>query len=264
MSILQVIINILIVSIPEEFFITMLVLFLLGRWELWSKEFVKENIKKIMFISVLPIAIITNLLKFLTPISDNIQLIISITVFAITIICLLQINKKREYIKIFGFVILALAIFMTTELITIFIATYGLKINILIFNKNPFFNFLIVIPERIMQYGFLLYIFLKKNSIMQINVSKIIIQNKLLRNMTILFTTIDMLIMGLMLEFIFFKNILSNLTFNQQLFIIIIGFTLIILLLLSVWIYAICIFPFEKYKQYTLKEEIEYEKTNDD
>jgi hypothetical protein len=260
MEIINLLLNIILVSIPEEFIMTMIMLVVLRQWQFLSKEFWKINFIKIMITSVLPIAIITNITKFIVKIDSGTQLLMSTILFIITISILINIKTIKQFFKTCGFIIISIALFILSELITAFICKYGLKIDIVSINLNPYLIFSIAIPERIIQYGCILFIFIKKNSLVQINLLNMIKQNILLRNIIVLFTTIDIIMIIIMLKYVFIENILYVLTFNQQLVIIIMGFSMIILFMLSMWIYIICIFPFEKYKQNQIKEEFFYEK----
>jgi hypothetical protein len=263
MNIRDLILNILMVSIPEEYIITMCILLLLRQWQYISKEFWKENLIKVMLTAVIPIAIITNISKFIITINASNQMLMSIILFIAAIILLVKINNLKQFFQICGFTIMGTALFILAELFTLFICKYGLNIDIMTCNTNPFYNFIIVIPERIIEYGVLLFVYFKKNSLVQINISEIINQNKLLKHIIIIFTAIPIFLMWIMLKFVFIDNMLKALNFDGQLFVVIFGFSMIILLLLSTWIYIICIYPDEKYKYKKLKEEINYEKEHD-
>lgn len=264
MSITDLILNILIVSIPEEFIMTMCILIVLRQWQFLSKFFWQQNMIRVMIISVIPIAIITNILKFVIKIDDGSQLLISTTLFIIAVSILINVKTIKQFLKVCGFSLIGIALFILTELITAFILKYGLKIDMAHIPLDPLLIFLVAIPERILQYGVLLYIYIRQNSLIQINIINMIKQNKLLQSIIILFTTIDIFITILMLKYIFIENILHSLSLEQQMFIIIIGFSMIILSMLSMWIYVISIFPLEKYKQNKLREELHYEKSKHD
>lgn len=242
----------------------MCILLLLGQWQYISKEFWKENIIKLMFTAVIPIAIITNITKFIIKINSANQMLMSIALLMIATILLIKIKNIKQLLKACGSVLVGMAIFTIFELFTLCICKYTLKIDIMTSNLNPLNNFLIVMPERVLQYGILLFIYFKKNALVQINLLKTINQNKTLKNSIIINTIIEIIVMWLIFKFILIDNILKPLSFQAQEIIILLGLSLLIYLLISNWIHIIIIYPDEIYKYKKLKEEINYEKENDD
>ena len=181
MNTYQILINTIIISIPEEFFVTMLILFLLGRSDYFNKRKFKKNMPKIIIFSVLPIAIISNVILLQFNIPDGINLLINFILYSISAIILNKPKKVKQYIMTIVLSCSGILIFMIIEMITVIIITYGFHMSISQFNKSPFINFIAVIPERIIEYGFLTFIFIKVNSLKpNINVFKLIFKNKFL------------------------------------------------------------------------------------
>lgn len=249
MSLQQSVINTLIVSMPEEFFITMIVLILLGRYDYISKEIWKCNLFKVMIVSVIPLSIIFNLLKYCLPNHSNILVVINILLLSISISILYRIKNKKEYFKVLMFTALGFLIFMITQLITIFMVMYILKMSPNSFNQSAIINFIIVLPERVLQYLMLSLIFLKQNGLTKVNLSKIILENSVLRFFTILFTVGDIAILMWMAKYIVFDKILEQIPLDGQIAISVGIMILVIISLLSIWVIPMCIYPVEKYKQ---------------
>lgn len=249
MDLQQSILNTLIVSMPEEIFITMIVLILLGRYDYISKEIWKRNLFKIIIVSAIPLSIIFNLLKYSFPNHSNILVVINILLLSISISILYGIKNKKEYFKILMFTALGFLIFMVTQLITIFIVMYILKMSPNSFNQSAIINFIIVLPERVLQYLMLSLIFLKQNGLTKVNLSKIILENSVLRFFTILFTVGDIVILMWMAKYIVYDKILDKIPLDGQIAMSVGIMILVIISLLSIWVIPMCIYPVEKYKQ---------------
>lgn len=252
MSLTQQIINALIVSVPEEFFIAVLILVILKKSSFLTKEHWKENLFRIMVISVIPMAIVSNAIDY---VAHNLHIeslqaikpLIGILGTAVTIMGICGVKSKKEFFKIILFTFIGFILFILTELITAVVIKYGLQDGLIELNKSPYLNFVMFIPERLAQYGFITYIFLKKNGLSQINISKVILQNKLLRNISIMFSLIDIFILILITKYVFFSRLLEVLPLTSQLFIVVIGLSLVIINVLAILLTAICIYPEQKY-----------------
>lgn len=253
----QVILNIILTSIPEEIFITLFILILLGRYDYLDKDRWKDNVPKILLISVFPIAIISNINLEIIKISANMNLLINIVLFtiAISILHLHKIKNIKQILKVLLITMVGLMLFMLSEIITIVIVTYGLHASIESFNQSAILNFILFIPERLIQYGFLLYVIIKKNSLKQVIVSKLIIRNKPLKIIVIFLTMLDIGILCFSLKYLILNSVISFLQIKYQLFIIIVILSLVIINILTIWLIAICIYPKEKYLQQEKKEE---------
>lgn len=89
----QIILNFLMLSVPEEFVMASIILILLKRFDYFNKENFSYNILKIFFIFVLPIAVISNLSLFKIKMASNVNILINI---ALMIISVLILNKQSN------------------------------------------------------------------------------------------------------------------------------------------------------------------------
>lgn len=251
MDIQNTIINTLIVSIPEEFFIAVLILILLGRWDFLEnldKIKLRGNLFKIMIISAIPMAIISDTIKYLK-VDDTISLFTGIILTSISIIILTEEKKIKIMFKILLITFLGFVIFCMTELFTLFISRYGLHINLDYINSYPMINFIMLIPERILQYGFLFIIYLKANSLSKINLFELIFKNRVIRNLTIIMTCVDMAILCWALKYLVFLNILKDTPVMFQLFNMVIVLSVAFINIMVIWIASVYINSTEKYIQ---------------
>lgn len=261
MNVGQTILNGILVSLPEEIFITYIILLLLGRYDFFAKEKYKKSFIKVMSVTTIPMAVVSNLMKMFIK-DENIILLVCIILFSLLISVLHKITSLKQYPKVLLYTFIAYVIFMITELITVFIAIYTLGLTPSDFNHSAIQNFVIAVPERLMQYGFLIFVFLKKNGASQVNISNIIEENKTLKKAILAITTVTFTILIAMVKLFVFDNILASLETKYQIFIIITTFSLAILIMLTIWILVICIYPSEKYKLKYTKENL-YEEEYD-
>jgi hypothetical protein len=232
----------------------MLILILLGKYKYLSKENWKENLLKIMIISVIPMAIFSNFIIYLgTTLNSNfiegIKPIIGVTLTGLTIVGICGIKTKKELGKILLFTLVAFVLFFASEMITFMIVILGLHSDISKLNLTPFLNFVMFIPERLFQYGFLTYVVIKKNSLTQISLAKLVFKNKLLKNILIVVALGDLIIIFLFFRYIFVTNTLSILGFEGELFLVVTGLSLIIINVFALLLIAVSIYQKEKYNQ---------------
>jgi hypothetical protein len=259
----QTLINTLINSIPEEIFITMIILKYLKVYGYYTKERLKENLTKVLLVSVIPMAILSNTLTYAATTLhietlESIKPIIGILVTALTIVKLS--NKKFKtalWTTVKGF-----AFFMLTEMITFLIAKYGLQIDLNTLNESAYFNFILFFPERFVQYGILIFTFKKQNSMlsetktieMLKEAKKIIDGNKLVSNIIFCFNIISITFLMIVARLIVFDHILEKIPIKYQLIIVVTFLTMPLLVPLGTWLATITILNQRKYNEEYGKE----------
>ncbi|WP_297419006.1 hypothetical protein [Clostridium sp.] len=262
MGIRDIILNFLAISIPEEFAMASIILILLKRFDCFEKENFFKSMIEIFLKFVIPIGIISNVMLLIFKISANINLLISMVTISISILILnLDIikkskNKKFAIIKIILFSILGMIIFTLTEIITLIICKYGFHTSIDdIINKTVLLNFVITIPERIIQYGIVSFFIIKSNSLYpKLKMIDVVLKNRLLLCVSSMLLIIDIIIISLTYKYLFIMNVLKTIAISYQLFIIISILSLVLINMLTILLIAICIYPKEKYLQEFRKE----------
>jgi hypothetical protein len=236
----------------------MLSLNLLGKNRFWSKEHWKENLIKIMFFSVIPLAFIAGIIDYFE-INEFVKLLLGSSLTGLSLILICGVKNKKDFGKIIAFGVTAFIIFLVVDLINGIIIIFGAKVDISEFNTSPYLNFFIGMPERIGEYVYLTYKFITKNNLSQIEFNELITQNKQLRYILIGFSTISLIMLAVIIKFIFLSNILEPLRTRDELFITILCLSSVIFIMTVPWLIAMNIYSNEKYLKKHGKEESYYE-----
>jgi hypothetical protein len=241
----QFILNLVLVSVPEEIFLTIATLILLGKHNFLYKNRLGKNALKLSSTVVVPMALISNLLKIFVK-DSNVSLIVCLLIFIFLISLLCKSTGIKEYINIFVCTFKVFTMFMATEILTLLIVIYIFKLTPDYFNKTAQLNFYITIPERIIQFSYLAFYYFKLNGATQVKVFELVMENKTLKILTVVSSTVVFIILGGMLKLVIFDNILSPLSIEHQMFIILAFLSIAILFLAITWIYAVVIYAQEK------------------
>lgn len=221
------------VSILEELAIMLLILIDLKEDGLLSSHRWRKNIKRIMLVAVLPIAIASNAMMFIGStlhIQETADSVRNLVVLLMVIISTFQLQvgktKKRT---VFYAIIKVYVLMMVMELGTMFFAKYILNIDLQNYlNKSAINNFVITLPIRIIQYMIIFAIIYKKNSILnEMKYFEILKKSKELTNKNklvskILFYTRIVIIISFMLiaRLIMYQQVFLAMPLGYQLMII--------------------------------------------
>lgn len=250
MNVYEQIINTFIISVPEEFFITILILILLGRYDYLDKENWKQNIVKILLISVIPMAGFLNVCQY-TYMTLNVTWVgslkdvlgIIIMAIAIKILC-----KDIKISKVLGMTLIAFVIFAVIQISLLSIIVYGLRTGISYFNQSPFLNFIITIPERLVQYGIIGFVIIKKNSLSpNVNLLKHMLKNKILKRILFVSSMVYLTMLIWIGKNFFVSGMLLPLDETAQVFIIIITLITVVGVPIAIWLITISIYQQEDY-----------------
>jgi hypothetical protein len=220
--------NVLFVSMPEEFFITFLILYFVKIFRIHNHDYFDVHsdfaikLKKIFFVSVLPMSILSNLIHF-SNIDMGISLLIGVLVTGITVILLC---KTKSVVRIF-FIIVASAvsfvIFFGVEVMTFKAVFYFTNTDLTFFQQSFWLSSLLTVFERIIEYLFIFLVLVHKNLLIKVDIFRNIIKSKLISTITCFYILVNMVVF-LWLAKLFLTNNFNNLNELQKVFLILIIF----------------------------------------
>jgi len=221
-NIINAMLNLVIVSVPEETIWLLMTMIALKRFDLLDRYRWRENIKFIL-LPIITTAISINLFRYIIIIPKPIMTLISIIVFNVFIIYILKrtsfIEDKWLILKTLLFSFINLFIIILIENLYIVATLSILQISIDTINMNWLSNFLFSLPPRVLQILLVVYFLSRKENNLYLRVTKNIFYD---RKICI---TIGVLITVLISIWIFSIQILGNynilqlFTIGQQLFI---------------------------------------------
>jgi len=224
-SLINALLNMFLVSLPEELFVVAIVLIGIGRDDLLDLRMWKDNIRWV----ALPAIGMSFIVSFarLTNISKSLIQITGILVlFLLTLVVIKNNNLLKEKIKYFK------TLFYTTlgiAIISILECYYPLilsltKTNILYINSHFILNFLCALPARVIEYSILVYLLVKKSDDVKIKLFDIILKNSFLKRSMFSLLIGIMITMIYLIKLIGIDLILINLSFFEQLIIVVMMF----------------------------------------
>lgn len=229
-----IILNTIIVSIPEELFLLMFTLILVGEFEYWTDEECKKLIHKYDYVRILvPTlagAVLSNILRYSGLNFGAISLIPPI-IFFILIILTNDIfgdaSALKWTVKSFVFLLLGLIILYITEFTYTPFVIYATGKSLKEVNNDLLLNFLFSIPSRLIQYSILAFFVVKRRTLLKANIIKIIFGSKILAMWTLIIVTFDFTFMFIMVKVVGYEKVLASMP-SELRFVVII---------------AICVFP---------------------
>jgi len=224
-SFINALLNMFFVSLPEELFVVSIVLIFIGRDDLLDLRMWKDNIKWVS-IPAIGMSFIISFSRFIN-ISKPLSQITGMILLYLLILVVIKNNnllqEKTKYFKILFYTALGFAIISILESYYPLILTLT-KTTILYINTHFIYNFLCALPARVIEYSILVYLLVKKRDDVKIRLFDIILKNNFLkRSMVSLLIGVTITTMYL-IKLIGIDLILINLSFFEQLIIVIMMF----------------------------------------
>lgn len=228
-NMISALLNLLLVSLPEELLWLIFTLIFMGRFDLLDFKRLKRNIKWLI-LPVIPTAILINCLIYIFQINGLIKTIIALIVFYPLVLHILKKNKKIEisHEKTWAFIscIMPLVIIGLTEEIYLGYIIHKFNITLQQLNHNVILNFGCSIPAKLFQL-IIVSIFYIYNS--QRNISKkifIVLKDKTLLLIIAAYIGIILISTVGFIRLIGDQKILNIFNINMQIFITVISISL--------------------------------------
>jgi len=174
--------NFILVSVPEELFLTVMTLIFLKRFDMLDIRMWRHNLKWIM-IPVIPVAVLINLFRYIVTIPKPTATIIDGIIFYILILLIIKKNSynfnSKDFLRILLCIALSLIILGILENSTYPVIMFLIDKPFEYFKNNILWNFLLVFPSRIFEYIILFYLIVKQNSVIKTKLFESIICNRL-------------------------------------------------------------------------------------
>ncbi|MCX7923404.1 MAG: hypothetical protein N3B21_15550 [Clostridia bacterium] len=252
-TILKIVANIFIVSVPEQVFLVAFTLILLRRFDLLRFNF--RNIIKLT-IPVLGGAILSNILITFYKGLDTYMLLIGVVTVTFLMSIAYKIIAVKDMLKMLVSVMLGFVVMSIIQFSYIPIIFYATNTNMNELDVLGLQSFILKIPERVVEFSLILYVLIKKGNYLKVNFIKTIAKSKTLTSATVLTIILNLVFICIMCKFIAFDKILANLSFTTQLIIIETILTFPILNLALLWVAVYHITSKESYERALTKERL--------
>lgn len=219
----KILLNTVFVSIPEELYIVMFTLILMGEFDYWKDEHCTKLFDRWdyvrVFVPVIGSALISNILRYTGADDGIITLGTLLSIFVLMLVTgdLWGDAKVFKWIgKAFIYLLLATISVAVFELMYMPFIIYGMGTTLKEINNNIFNNFLIIIPARICMYSILALFFARKRTLLKANIFKVIFENKTLTILSLFILISNFAFMMLMYKTIVYEKILVDLSFELR------------------------------------------------
>lgn len=228
----MILMNTLLVSIPEELFLVMFTLISVGEFEYWKEPECKRLINRFdyvrVFLPTIVTALLSNILRYIGLDSGFYQFIPPIVLYIIIVLTndifgdasVLKWMAKAFIFFIIGFLIIGLSEFAYVPFVL-----YGASLTISEINNNFPLYFMLSLPARLLQYSLLLYFVSRKRTLLKGNLLKPILSTPILSVIFSLVVLFDILFLEMMVKAIVFDEMLVT-TLSASLIFILIGIVL--------------------------------------
>lgn len=218
--------NLILNSIPEETFLVMFCLLLINQFDFLSykspktRRFQKYDLA-LMCIPILSVAIVSNILRF-----SNIDLIlVPVISFFVCLIAIVITYKLYfnifDILKAFVCLLIGFIVLMIIESLYIPALLYITGSTVKDMNSSLLTNFVCSLPAKMIQFLVILYIYLRKSTILKANVFKAIMSSRVLQISTTCLLLFNFILILILSNLIGFKKALISLPFNVQAYIIV-------------------------------------------
>ena len=224
----KVLLNTLLVSIPEEIYLVMFTLILIGEFDYWKEEECKKIINRWDYSRILipsvTVAFILNIIKYTnseTFISSLICLLVFFGLIAITNDILNDARPFKWLTKAFVFLIIGQITIGLTELLYVPFVVYATGRAVSEINNDILLNFLLSLPSRLIQYTILAILVNRLRKRDKGSFISYLLSNQALILILAVIVLFDFFFMFVMYRAIVFKNALLSLSHVMQFEIII-------------------------------------------
>lgn len=244
MDLHQIILNIILVSIPEEIFLGMMILILMKQVEFINLDTLKRNFIRFILVWVIPVSMFSNITLIIIGTYYNVPL--NIFFNSICLCVLLKAKKSSDILKYMFFSVIGMMILITTNQISLFLCKVILQTDISYFiGIHPIENFKLFLPERLLEYYILSIAFIKVNGSRENNIVTYIYKNSRLRIIIFFTYLINLAFFFSILKSFILDDSLIMVETGQKIVIVTVSISLIILNLAIPWIIAFTIYSSE-------------------
>jgi hypothetical protein len=224
----KILMNTLLVSIPEEFYLVMFTLILVGEFEYWKEPECKRLINKFDYVRVFLPTIVTALLsEILRNISFNSNFLqfIPFIIQYIIIVFTNDIFGDASALKWMGKAFISMLLgFLTiglSEFVYVPFVLYGADLTLVQISNNILLYFISSLPSRILQYSLLLYLVNRRRTLLKGRLLKPILSNPILLTIFAALVLLNITFIQMVYKAIVFDEILVTISHSSLVFILI-------------------------------------------
>lgn len=215
----NIIINTLLISIPEELFFVLFTYILMGEFDQWEdpdckKLFQSGDYSRIL-VPTISASLVSNIVRY-TGFSTSTVSFATLFALFIGIVAMGDIFNNRRALRwiceVFLFLLLAAICTAVIEFSYLPIIVYGTGKPLGEINNNMYYNFISSIPAKLMQYSLLAFLIARKRSLLKKRLKQMILDNVVLTMVFLIIPLIDVAFFVFMLKIVCYDKALMTLS----------------------------------------------------
>lgn len=226
-TIQKMILNTVLISIPEELYLLMFTLIMMGEFDYWKEAECKKLINSWdyprILIPTIPVALLSNILRY-SGMDFPMFFFLPIIVFYVLIVLTNDVLKDANALEWMGralvFLVIAIITLGMAEFACIPLVVYGMGRSLEEVNNDILLNFLISLPVKVIQASILLYLISRKRTLLRGNIIKYISRNPFLTVLTVITVILDMVFLFSAYNAVVYEKMLMNISYMMQVAII--------------------------------------------
>lgn len=211
----KVVVNTLLVSIPEEIYFVLFTYIMMGEFDQWKDEDCKKLFQPWDYARILVpavfAAIVSNMIRYS---GAHEGFITSGTLFAMIlgIVAMGDIRNNARAAKwvreVFQYILLCAVCSGVIELLYLPFVVYGSGMSLVSINNNIMLNFILSIPAKLMECSLLFFVVMRKSTAIKEWFVRIIVESKVLSMLSFIILMIDALFLFLIMKLVSYDEIL--------------------------------------------------------
>jgi len=243
--IIKIVLNTLLVSIPEEIFLVMLTLILLGEFDYWKEEECRKIINRWDYSRILipsvTVALLSNIATYVNINTTLACLVCTLILWGLIVYTNDVLGDARPFkwmVKAFILLIIAEITLGIIEMLYVPVLLNSTGQTISDINSNILINFTVSLPARLIQFLIIAFFVNKKRTLIKGNLIRYLVKNPVISILLSLVIVFDVLFLHVMYRAIVYGKLLVGLSLMFQI-LVLVGTILFPLLNIAALIWAL-------------------------
>lgn len=248
----RIVLNTLFVSIPEEFYLVMFTLILMGEFNYWKERECKKLFDRWdyirVFVPVIIGAVISNILRYT---GSSIIVICSISMISMFITIVLtgdiwmDANSLKWMWRAFSFLLLGIFTLIAMESIYVPVFLYVTGKTLAEINRNILLNIVLSMPMKLLQLIILFIAFTWKRNLLKISIARLMFENNTMAALSLVSLSSNILFFIVMLKAVLCGKSLFNFAQDFKVLILLLN---CIVPIINILTFLLCTY-YVKYKE---------------
>ncbi|MHB8065033.1 MAG: hypothetical protein ACYDG2_20845 [Ruminiclostridium sp.] len=223
----KILLNTIFISIPEEFYLVMFTLILVGEFEYWKEDECKRLINKFdyvrVFLPTIAAALLSEILRYMGLKSGIFQMLFPILLYILIVFTndiFGDASALKWMAKAFIFYLIGFLSIGLSEFVYMPFVLYSTGLSMIDISSNFLLYFILSLPSRFLQFSILLYFVCKKRTLLKGRLLKPVLSNPILSVILSVLVVFNVLFLWMMYKSIVYDKVLISISHFSQILIV--------------------------------------------